>query len=117
MSLSQTTELIAAVELSPELQTRLHSSITQYTGLQEQITMLEEMAAAEKVSIMAILEEGETDKVTQDGYHVAIVTGSSSSLDKKKLVALGVTEAMIAAATTTKPKKPYVMLRKVGDVE
>lgn len=100
------------VSLTPDLEARLHSAVTQYVGLMEQINMLEEMADYEKAAMLAILEEAGTDKALQDGYHVNVIRGTSSSLDKAKLKALGVTDAMLLSATTIKPKKPYVALRK-----
>jgi len=115
--LKQTTEAVPDLTpaLSPELQQRLHASLTQYTGLCEQIALLEQLADAEKQQIQAVLEEGGIERTAHNGYTVSIVRGTSSSLDKKKLVALGVTEAMLQQATTIKPKKPYVMVRKAGE--
>jgi hypothetical protein len=113
--LKQTAEVAPVVELAPELRQRLHASLSQYTGLCEQIELLQQLADAEKEQIQAILEEGDVSKIEHEGYNLAIVRGTSSSLDKKRLVALGVSEALIQQATTIKPKKPYVMIRKAGE--
>lgn len=110
-----TTDVEPVGQLSHATQQRLHSVLTQYNGLREQIDLLEGLADAERQQLQAILEEDGIDKALIDGFNVAIVRGTSSSLDKKKLVALGVTEAQLAMATTTKPKKPYVAVRKAGE--
>jgi hypothetical protein len=112
---STSLETHTAASLTPELEARLHSALTQYAGIREQIAMLEEVADEEKAKMQAILDEAGADKTTQDGYHVAIVRGTSSSLDKKRLIALGVSEAMIQQATVIKPKRPYLSVRKAGE--
>lgn len=109
-----TIEQTTTTELEPELQSRLSASLSMYTGLKEQIALLEEMAAGEKAAIHAILDEAGASKVLAEGYQIHIITGTSSTLDKKKLEAQGVTKAMIEAATVRRPKKPYVDIRKQG---
>lgn len=115
MTVRLETNVTTTPTIEPALQQQLHAALSQYTGLLEQITLLEELASAEKAKIRAILEEAGTDKTSQDGYHIALVRGTTSSLDKKRLLAQGVTEAMIAAATVTKPKQPYITVRKQSE--
>lgn len=109
------TDTETTVELAPETQAALHSALSMYTGLKEQIELLEGLMDEERAKMQALLEEAGTDKALHDGYHVSIIRGTSSSLDKKKLIAQGVTEAMIERAATIKPKRPYVAVRKAGD--
>lgn len=113
ITLSQSIE--PAVELSPELRQALHAALSQYLGYQEQIALLTDLANTEKATIQTILEEAGTNKVTHDDHTVSLVRGISTSLDKKRLVALGVGESVIAQAMVTKPKKPYITVRKVGE--
>lgn len=108
-----TTELDTAVtlepELSPELHARLEGSVLMHATLKDMID-------TERATMQAILEEAGVSKAAVDGYTVSITSGgTSASLDKKKLVALGCTEAMIAMATTRKPKKSYLTVRKAGE--
>lgn len=110
-------ETDVAQSLEPALEARLHSALTQYTGIREQIAMLEELADEEKARMWAILDEAGASKTEQDGFSVSVVRGTSSKLDPKRLVALGVSEAMIASATVTTPKRPYLMVRKTGSGE
>ena len=110
LTTEKTTATAPTLDLSPELQQRLHAAITQYVGLAEQIDLLEELADAEKAVVMALLEEAGADKLQHSGAYLNVIRGTDSRLNKKKLVALGVTEAQIAMATTTKPKRPYVTI-------
>lgn len=110
LTIENTTTVAPVLELSPELQQRLHSAITQYVGLTEQIDLLEELADAEKATVMALLEKAGTDKLQHSGAFLNVIRGTDSRLNKKKLIALGVTEAQIAMATTTKPKRAYVTI-------
>lgn len=107
--LKQTLEPEAAVEISPELAHRVEASLAMYN-------MLSLQAEAEKTMIIAMLEEaGITKHAALDRLMYKTVGSTSTSLDKKKLVALGVSEATIEAATTRKPKKPYWTFRKAGE--
>lgn len=111
MKLSQTVESAVATEItvSPELLQKIESSLAMYD-------MYRQALDAEKTLINALLDEAGIKKV-EAGDHVVYITagGTSSSLDKKKLIAQGVTDAMIDAATTRKPKKPYMTIRKKSE--
>lgn len=115
MTISTSTELAPDVVLTPIQQARLHASMSQIAGLKDQIALLDEAITEEKVKLTALLAEASAEKLTAAGYTVRIVRGVSTSLDKKKLIAQGITVAQIEAATTHRPKKPYLDVRRVGE--
>ncbi len=95
--------------LTPELQQRLESHLAMYAAAKD-------MMENERATIEAILNEGEVRKVQTPEFLVYLTKGGTQTrLDKKKLVALGVSEAMIAMASTTKPKKASMTIRKAGE--
>lgn len=109
--ITQTTDIEPTPELSPELLVRLHSALEMHATLKQ-------MVEAERETIQSILDESGVAKVKAGDWAVSMTTGgTSSSLDKKKLIAQGVTPAMIDAATTHRPKKPYLTIRKAGERE
>lgn len=103
-----TTEATLAVDLRATLDLNLDCLEKIRAGMVE----LEAQEAEVLGTLQAVLETIGTDKIVFRGVPVQIIRGTSSKLDWKKLYALGVTEAMKQQATTTKPKKAYVLVGK-----
>jgi hypothetical protein len=111
------TTITTEVEIAPEVQAHLAGVLSTYTDLKMQIDALTSQLDTEKAVIKLILEDAGVDSVKAFGYSLSIVKGTTSTLDKAKLKAQGVTEAMLLAATTVKPKKPYLSVRGSDDSE
>lgn len=103
------------VEFNHHLAAELRSAIEQYAGLKQQSDLLDQLMYEEKERIQAVLNEAGVDKASANGFHVAIVRGTTSKLDPKKLQAMGVTPAQLEMATTVKPKAPYLSVRKASE--
>jgi hypothetical protein len=114
-----TTTTTTEVALAPRVRARVRTELTQYTELQQQIAALEAKKDEIKASVQQIFKDADeedalVDGVEVDGYKVKLVAGSSSRLDKKKLVTLGCKPEWITKATKTTPNKPYVRIDAPG---
>lgn len=99
----------AVPQLEPELQQQLEASLAMYA-------MHKAAMEAERATIDAIMAEAGVKKAATDDFLVTYSDGGTSNrLDKKKLIAQGVTQLQIDAATTKSPKKPYTTIRKKGE--
>lgn len=107
LTTTQTTE----VTIEPEVQAHLAGVLNTYTELKTQLDAIQTTIDAEKAVIKLILEDAGVDSVKAGGYSLSIVKGTSSTLDKRKLMAQGVTVAQLEAATTVRPKKEYLSIR------
>jgi hypothetical protein len=111
ITLEQTPMSTVSTDLLAELEVRLGM----YAGLKADLDLLQEMVDNEKASIGALLEGAEIDKAKTDDFTMSWVRGSeSTTLDKKKLLAQGVSIRQIEQATVTKPKKDYFQIRSAG---
>ena len=107
-----TTTVTTAPVLSPELRARVAALVSTYKELKFDEALLEEQAADEAAKIKAIFDEHGIVKTEIDGVPVSIVTGSTSVFDKLEFVRLGGSLDLIDQATTSKPKRPYVLVGK-----
>lgn len=107
--MKQTTaiETRTEVELSPGVGAILVATLGTYHALVEEKKILEAQIEIEKAAIGAIVETTGYESLGIANSKITLVRGTTSSLDQKKLIAQGVTLAMLEAATTVKPKKPY----------
>jgi hypothetical protein len=111
-TVTQTTDL----QLRPEQRLRLEAALDTYTLLKTDIALLTEQMEIEKSKIGKVLADYGVDKAQTEDFHLCWIRGShSSSLDKKKLIAQGVTTAMLEAAMVSKPKKDYFMIRAANE--
>lgn len=115
--MSLTTTQTTKIEIAPELQARLSALLCTYAHLKIQLEAVQTQVDIEKAALKQILEEIGTDSVASDGYHLNIIKGTTSTLNKLKLLAEGVTLAMLEAATVTRPKKPYLSIRGGDDAD
>jgi len=114
-----TTEQVQEVKLKPALKRKLALKLKTYAGLKTQAEAITHAQAAIKSDIEKFFTDADQFEALQagvrmDGFTIKHVSGVSSRLDKKLLVAQGVSMAQIEAATTITPKKAYLDLRCPG---
>lgn len=109
---TQTTE----VELNTAIKEHLIGTLDTIKELVFQVEAINHQIDIEYLTVQSILEDAGVKKLNVNGTPISIVEGTTSRLDKKKLIAQGITQAMIEAATTTKPKKPYLLIGKEKDI-
>jgi uncharacterized Fe-S cluster-containing protein len=80
-----------------------------------QIEALEHQKNIEKLAVEGIMKEAGIKKMRFNDRPISWVEGTTSKLDEKKLIALGVTLAQIHDATTITPKKPYLTIGKAKE--
>ena len=110
--LKATTTVTTAPVLSPELQARVAALVSTYKELKDDLSLLEEQAADEAAKIKAIFDEHGIVKTEIDGVNISIVSGSTPVFDKLEFVRLGGSLDLIDRATTSKPKKAYLLVGK-----
>lgn len=110
---TQTTE--TTVELAPTVQAQLEANLSTYNDLKVQAQLIADAMDVEKATIREIMEENSIESLKVGNQPLRMVRGVTSTLDKKKLLEQGVTQAMIDNATVTKPKKAYLDIRGVGE--
>lgn len=113
--LEVTTTQTTTVDLAPVAAAHLSATLDTLAELKFQIDALQHLVDIERQTVQQYMDEAGVDKMQIAGVHLAIVRGVTSTLDKKKLIALGVTPAQIEMATTTTPKKPYLTIRATNE--
>jgi hypothetical protein len=110
--LSQTVEATTEVELSPALKTQLIMELSIYAGLEQQRNELQaEMDGMAEAIERLRLTAGAKSLSIEGGYHVTRVEGGTSkSLNKKKVYALGIMPHEFALCYTEKPKRGYTLI-------
>jgi hypothetical protein len=103
------------VQIRPVLRTKLKKRLLVYAELRTQIKALEAALDKEKGEIGKIREEVGATSLSLDGFKVTQVTNTRSTLDKKKLIAMGVTTDMLEEATTHTPGRPYEKITCPGE--
>lgn len=112
ISLQQIEKTVAELELTPTQREYLEASLGTYADLKVDVENLTHLMDIEKQTIGQVLSEAGVDKARTDDFTMCWVRGSvSSTLDKKALLAAGVSLAQIEAATVTRPKKDYFQIR------
>jgi hypothetical protein len=106
-TLSATTTQTTEVKLKPVLKAKLLKRLRVYGELRQQVKALEAALDKEKGEIGKLREEAGVQSLSIDGYKVTEVTSVRTSLDKMKLLEMGVTTEMLQEATVSKPGKPY----------
>jgi hypothetical protein len=109
---TQTTE----VQLEPKLVTKLTNELAIYAELEAELELSKQALDAQKSKVTQLAEQTGEKSFGVNGHKVTLVEGTTSSLDKKKLIALGVTTAMLEEATVTKPKKAYWLITTAGSI-
>lgn len=115
MNLTTTVVAREEVMLNPEVGQHLAAQLDTYHELVTQRKILDAAIETEKEAIGAAVLATGYEKLGIASSVVTLVRGVTTSLDKQKLIAGGVTLAQLEAATTTKPKKPYWKISGEGE--
>lgn len=103
-----------AVTIEPKLRRKLLIRLRVLEELASQKKAIELAIAGENAQVELIRDQVGEKSLRVEGFTITRVTGTSKSLNWKKLKALGVTDAMRALATVEKPKKPYTLVTLPG---
>lgn len=112
-----TTTTVQAVSLRPRLRAELLNELRSYAVLKVEGDALQIAMDAHKARVREIRETTGEKGFEIEGFKITDVTGTSSRLDRKKLLKLGVTLAQIEEATVTKPKKSYEKITLPNEVD
>lgn len=117
-TLSATVNVTDELELAPQLRTRMQNKLQLLAQKLELLEAAKEEVDAVKADLSDLREIAGFKKLEFPGYGtVTLVEGTTSTLDKKKLLAQGVTLAMLENATVVKPKKAYTLCTPAGSKE
>src|ERR1035437_3365323 len=103
------------IKLAPGVRRKLLTELKAYASIKAEIAVLEAKKEARKAVIAGIREDVGEQSIGIEGFLVTLVAGVRSKLVPAKLIAQGVTVAMIEAATVVRPNKPYVKVTCPGD--
>jgi len=115
LTTTQTTE----VKLVPALKRKLLLKLRAYEELVAQAHAIKSAQTKIKGEVETLFIDADEFAALQDGaavgdYKLKYVSPVRSSLDKKRLLAQGVTMAQIEFATVSRPTKPYVKITVPG---
>lgn len=114
--LTQTQTVETATELTPKQIARLKIELQVYKGLMLEQQELAEALAAMKAQLDSIRQEVGDKTIALPGFgSVTDVSGGTTrSLNKKKVYALGITPAALEDCYTEKPKRGHVLVTVPG---
>lgn len=117
MSLSTvvTTTTKSEVKIKPRIKVALLAELKAYAELRAQLKGIEAEMDQRKSKIGRFREEIGVSSLELEGYKITQVTSLRSSLDKAKLIEMGVTTEMLEEATVVKPGKPYERVTCPGE--
>ena len=107
MALTATTTTTQEIKLRPSLRAKLLKELRTYAELKAQAKALELAMDKHKGTIRDLREEAGVETLRLEGFTTTNVTNIRSSLDKMKLLEMGVTTEMLEEATVRKPGRPY----------
>jgi hypothetical protein len=105
------------VVLKPALKKKLLTKLKMYQELALQLATIKGAMAKGRDDIDALREETGEKSLAIEGFKATLVEPIRSKLEPKKLLAQGVTLAMLELATVVKPGKPYLKVTCPGDSE
>ena len=120
MALNITTTTPTEVKLKPTLKAKLLAELNTYAKLHAQLKAIEADMETRKAVIGGYREDAGVETLTLQGFHVTRVSGGTrGTLNKMKLIEMGVTTEMLEEATDYEPVKPFekVTCPKVGSEE
>ncbi len=103
------------VKIKPRIKTALMAELQAYAALRAQLKGIEAEMDQKKAKIGRFREEIGVTSLDLEGFKITQVTSLRSTLDKAKLIEMGVTTEMLEEATVTKPGKPYERVTCPGD--
>jgi hypothetical protein len=112
LSLEQTTQL----ELTPQLRTRIQNKLNAYRKADAEYEKAKDVLEALHADLVDLREMAGGD-IDFPGYGKVTVkdNGTVKTLDKTKLMAIGVTLAQLTDCTVEKPKKSSVLVTPAGE--
>lgn len=102
------------LKLKPAVKTKLLKELKAYEVLADQRKAIELAIKKHKGNIEEIQEETGETSLAIDGFKVTLVAPIRHVLDKKKLIALGVSADIIEEATVEVSGKPYIKVTVPG---
>ena len=113
VTVATTTEL----QLSPKVQKRLKMELEEYARLDGEYKAAKLARETKLADIEDLRETVDQKSFKFDGATITRVEGTSSRLDKKKLIGLGCAAAWLEEATVTSPKKAYTKVTLANETE
>jgi hypothetical protein len=111
MKVEQLQQEVDALEVSPAVKEQLLAALATYANLKFDVDLLAHQMDIEKMTIGKILEEQDIESLKLDEFSCKWHRGETvKTLDRTKLIAMGITPAQIEAATVETPKKEYFQI-------
>lgn len=111
MALRQTTKATVTetrtVTIKPKTLLKLRTELKEYAGLKKKLDAIQSQIDNKKASIGELRESTGEDKLSIDGFSLALVQPVRKVLNHEKLIAAGCAVAWIEAATENRPTTPY----------
>lgn len=120
MAITVSTTQTSEVVLKPTLKKKLLAELQAYAKLHAQLKSIEAEMEIRKAAIGGYREDAGVETLTLEGFHVTRVSGGTrGTLNKMKLLEMGITTDMLEECTEYKPVKPFekITVPKVGDTE
>jgi len=114
-SAKATTTVTQVVAIKPKTLAKLRTELKGYAALKAQRDLLDERMTAAKAVIGELRESTGEDKLSVDGFSLALVQSVRKVLNHAKLIELGCAAAWIEEATENKPSKPYERITVPGE--
>jgi hypothetical protein len=103
------------IELKTTTRNDLLLELRAYAELKREQTAIQKAMDGHRDNIGKLREETGEQSISLNGFIVTEIRGTITTLDKKKLIAQGVTVAQIEAATITRPKRSYEKITLPGE--
>ncbi len=110
-----TTTVTQVVSIKPKTLQKLRNELKSYAALKTQRDLIDERMTAAKATIGELRESTGEDKLSVDGFSLALVQPVRKVLNHAKLIELGCAAAWIEEATESKPTKPYEKISCPGE--
>lgn len=110
-----TTTVTKTVTIKPKTLQKLKEELKGYAALKAKLDDLKTKMDVAKERIGELRESTGEDKLTVDGFSLALVQPVRKVLNHQKLIELGCAVAWIEEATENKPTKPYEKVTCPGE--
>lgn len=110
-----TTTVTKTVTIKPKTLQKLKLELAAYAALKAKKDAIDALMADKKEVIGELRESTGEDKLTVDGFSLALVQPVRKVLNHQKLIELGCAVAWIEEATESKPTKPYEKVTCPGE--
>lgn len=110
MKLQTTVEVTTEIDISPALKRKLMTKLKSYADLKEQRDAFDAAMTSTNAEVEEIRAQLGAKSLPIEGFGITRVEGTTSKLDKERLVQLGCAMAWIQEATRITPKKAYTLI-------